>query len=202
MTELKTQPNDKDVVEYLNSIEDEKKRQDSLAILALMQGVTGEEPVMWGESIIGFGLYRYKCASGHAAEWFLTGFAPRKRNLTLYIMPGFELYDELLENLGKFKIGKSCLYINKLEDVDQDVLKELVKQSADHIAQTNALKANDAIIEGFTELPENYGVKYWADLMLILCREPADHFPVVITNHDIYNHQSGVVIAFMITNHP
>lgn len=139
MTELKTQPNDKDVVEYLNSIGDEKKRQDSLAILALMQGVTGEKPVMWGESIIGFGLYRYKYTSGRAAEWFLTGFAPRKQNLTLYIMSGFELYDDLLQNLGKFKTGKSCLYINKLEDVDQDVLKELVKQSADHIAQTNAV---------------------------------------------------------------
>ena len=137
MAELKTQPNDKNVIEYLNSIENEKKRADSFTILALMQGITDEEPVMWGESIIGFGLYRYKYASGRPAEWFLTGFAPRKQNLTLYIMAGFEQYEELLKKLGKYKIGKSCLYINRLEYVDQDVLKELVKQSVDHITQTN-----------------------------------------------------------------
>jgi len=138
MAELKTQPNEKDVIAYLNSIENEKKRQDSLAIMALMQRVTGEKPVMWGNSIIGFGSYHYKYASGREGDWFLTGFAPRKQNLTLYVMSGFELYDELLEKLGKYKIGKSCLYINKLEDVDQDILRELVKQSAEHIAQTNA----------------------------------------------------------------
>lgn len=133
---MKTQPNEKDVIEYLNSIENEKKRQDSLAIMALMQRVTGEKPVMWGDSIIGFGSYHYKYASGREGDWFLTGFAPRKQNLTLYIMSGFELYDELLGKLGKYKTGKSCLYINKLEDVDQDVLLELVKQSAEHVAQT------------------------------------------------------------------
>jgi hypothetical protein len=133
---LKTQPNEKDVIEYLNSIKNEKKRQDSLAIMALMQRVTGEKPVMWGDSIIGFGSYHYKYASGREGDWFLTGFAPRKQNLTLYIMSGFELYDELLGKLGKYKTGKSCLYINKLEDVDQDVLLELVKQSAEHVAQT------------------------------------------------------------------
>ncbi len=139
MAELKTQRNDKDVLAYVNSIDNDIRRQDSLSILALMQQVTGEEPVMWGESIIGFGLYRYKYASGQPAEWFLTGFAPRKQNLTLYIISGFEQYEELLKNLGKYKTGKSCLYINKLEDVDQDVLRELVKQSADHIAQSNAI---------------------------------------------------------------
>jgi len=104
--------------------------------MALMQRVTGEKPVMWGDSIIGFGSYHYKYASGREGDWFLTGFAPRKQNLTLYIMSGFELYDELLGKLGKYKTGKSCLYINKLEDVDQDVLLELVKQSAEHVAQT------------------------------------------------------------------
>ena len=137
MAELKTQPNNKNVIEYLNSIDNEKKRADSFAILTLMQGITGEEPVMWGESIISFGLYRYKYASGRAAEWFLTGFAPRKQSLTLYIMAGFEQYEELLEKLGKFKTDKSCLYINRLEDVDQDILKELVRHSADHITLTN-----------------------------------------------------------------
>ena len=92
---------------------------------------------MWGTSIIGFGSYRYKYASGREGEWMLTGFSPRKQNLTLYIMPGFENYETLLANLGKYKTGKSCLYINKLEDVDLSVLEELVRQSVDHMVETN-----------------------------------------------------------------
>ena len=92
---------------------------------------------MWGPSIIGFGSYRYKYASGREGEWMLTGFSPRKQNLTLYIMPGFDNYDSLLAKLGKYKTGKSCLYINKLEDVDLSVLEKLVKQSVDHMVETN-----------------------------------------------------------------
>jgi len=137
MTELKTQPNQSSVVDYLNSVENEKKRADSFSILQLMQEVTGEEPLMWGDSIVGFGTYRYKYASGRKGEWFLTGFAPRKQNLTLYIMSGFENYEQLLGQLGKYKTGKSCLYINKLEDVNLDVLRELVKESVDHMIKTN-----------------------------------------------------------------
>ncbi|MBV7338085.1 DUF1801 domain-containing protein [Chloroflexi bacterium TSY] len=102
-----------------------------------MKEVTGEEPQMWGTSIIGFGSYHFKYASGREGDWMLVGFSPRKQNLTLYIMPGFENYDELLGNLGKHKTGKSCLYINKLADVDQGVLKKLVKQSVDHMRETN-----------------------------------------------------------------
>ena len=137
MTELKTQPNQSSVVDYLNSVENEKKRADSFSILQLMQEVTGEEPLMWGDSIVGFGTYRYKYASGRKGEWFLTGFAPRKQNLTLYIMSGFENYEQLLGQLGKYKTGKSCLYINKLEDVNLDVLCNLVKESVDHMIKTN-----------------------------------------------------------------
>jgi len=110
---LKTRPTDRDVEEFLNSIENEKKRMDSYAILDLMQSVTGAEPVMWGDSIIGFGSYHYKYASGREGEWFLTGFSPRKQNLTLYIMSGFDRYDELLNDLGKYTTGKACLYIKK-----------------------------------------------------------------------------------------
>ncbi len=138
MAELKTKPNDQSVESYLNNVADEKKRQDSFAIMQLMQDVTGESPKMWGNSIVGFGSYHYKYASGREGDWFLTGFAPRKQSLTLYIMAGFDRYDELMAKLGKYSTGKSCLYIKKLEDVDLDVLAELVKHSATHVAETNS----------------------------------------------------------------
>ncbi len=137
MAELKTQKNDADVEAFLNNVEPDKKRQDSFAIMNLMQEVTGEEPVMWGPSIVGFGSYRFKYESGRTGEWMLVGFAPRKQNLTLYIMPGFEHYDQLLSKLGKFSTGKSCLYIKKMEDVDEGVLRNLVHQSVEHMKKTN-----------------------------------------------------------------
>jgi hypothetical protein len=129
MAELKTQKNEEDVEAYLQSVEHEKRRQDSFTVMALMQEVTGEAPKMWGSSIVGFGDYHYKYESGREGEWFLTGFAPRKNALTLYINGGFDEYNSLLGRLGKFKTGKACLYVNKLEDVDLDVLRELVARS-------------------------------------------------------------------------
>jgi hypothetical protein len=137
MSELKTKPNDQSVEEYLTRVDDDKKRQDSATILTLMKEVTGAEPMMWGDSIIGFGSYHYKYASGREGDWFLTGFAPRKRNLTLYIMSGFSEYDDLLGRLGKFKTGKSCLYVNKLEDIDLPTLRELVEKSVRHMEQAS-----------------------------------------------------------------
>jgi len=137
MAELKTQRNDKNVEDFLNTVSDEKKRTDSFTILELMEDVTGAEAEMWGDSIIGFGSYHYKYASGRNAEWFLTGFSPRKQNLTLYIMSGFDEYDELLQKLGKHSTGKSCLYVKRLEDVDQDVLRDLVSKSVEHMKETN-----------------------------------------------------------------
>ena len=139
MAELKTQPNDQNVEAFLNQIDNETKRQDSFTILELMKDVTGAEPVMWGDSIIGFGRYRYQYASGRKGEWFVTGFSPRKQNLTLYIMSGFDLYDEILSNLGKYKTGKSCLYVNKIEDIDLNTLRELVQKSVDHMTLTNPI---------------------------------------------------------------
>jgi len=138
MAELKTKPNDQSVEAFLDGIGDEKKRQDSLIILELMKQVTGAEARMWGDSIVGFGSYHYTYASGREGDWFLTGFAPRKRNLTLYIMSGFSDYDALLEKLGKFKTGKACLYVNKIEDIDLRTLRELIEQSVAHVAQSNA----------------------------------------------------------------
>lgn len=137
MPALKTQKNDASVEAFLESVDPEKRREDSKAILKMMREVTGDEPSMWGASIIGFGSYRDKYADGRENAWFQTGFSPRKQNLTLYIMPGFDRYKDLLARLGKYKTGKSCLYINKLEDVDFDVLRELVKESVKVMAASN-----------------------------------------------------------------
>jgi hypothetical protein len=135
---LKTRRNTGDVEAFLNSVPDEKKRQDSFAILKLMKEVTGAEPEMWGSSIIGFGSYHYKYASGREGDWMLVGFSPRAQNLTLYIMSGFNECDGLLEKLGKHSTGKSCLYIKRMEDVDKAVLKELVRKSVEHMSRSNA----------------------------------------------------------------
>ena len=129
MAELKTKQTKASVEKFLNSVKDEKKREDSFKILELMKKITKEEPKMWGPSIIGFGNYHYKYASGREGDWFLTGFSPRKQNLTLYIMSYLEKHKDLLKKLGKHKTGKGCLYINKLVDVDMNVLKELITAS-------------------------------------------------------------------------
>jgi hypothetical protein len=127
--ELKTRVNDASVTDFLSSVEEEQKRKDSFEILKLMKQVTKEDAKMWGTSIIGFGSYHYKGASGREGDWMLIGFSPRKQNITLYIMPGFERYQELMKRLGKHSTGKSCLYIKRLSDVDMDVLKELMTES-------------------------------------------------------------------------
>lgn len=129
MATLKTSPNDQSVEAYLDGIDNEQKRIDSKKIVELMQAVSGQPPVMWGDGIVGFGSYHYKYASGREGDWFLTGFAARKQSLTLYIMAGFDQYDRLMEQLGKYKTGKSCLYINKLADIHEDVLKTLIEES-------------------------------------------------------------------------
>ena len=132
---MKTQKNEASVEGFLNSVENEKRREDSFVVLDLMKEVTGEKPVMWGTSIVGFGSYHYKYASGREGDWFVVGFSPRKQSMTLYIVDGFGNYDLLLRDLGKYKTGKLCLYINKLEDVDQKVLRELVMQSVESVSQ-------------------------------------------------------------------
>ncbi|MBD3670541.1 MAG: DUF1801 domain-containing protein [Gammaproteobacteria bacterium] len=133
MAELKTKQNDQSVVKFLNAVEHDKRREDALVLLDLMKDITGEDARMWGDSIVGFGSYHYTYASGREGDWMLTGFSPRKQNLSVYIMDGFEHYGDLLAKLGKHKTAKSCLYINKLEDIDLSVLKRLVKQSFTHM---------------------------------------------------------------------
>ena len=127
MAELKTRLTRASVEKFLEGIKDEKKRQDCYQLLKIMKKATRAEPKMWGTSIIGFGDHHYVYASGHEGDWFLTGFSPRAQNLTLYMMGGFD--GESLKKLGKYKTGKGCLYINKLEDVDTKVLNELITKS-------------------------------------------------------------------------
>ena len=129
MAANKTQPTEASVIEFLEQVEPEKKRDDALEILRLMQDVSGYEPTLWGSSIVGFGRYHYKYESGREGDFLRIGFSPRKRNFALYIMDGVSNYDDLLSKLGKYKNGKSCLYINKLADVDKDVLRELMERS-------------------------------------------------------------------------
>ena len=137
MAENKTQKTGASAEDFINSVEIKRRREDGFTLLELMKEVTGEEPEMWGPSIIGFGDYHYKYESGREGDFFLTGFSPRKQSLSLYIMAGFEEYDSLLEALGKHRKGASCLYINKLADVDMGVLRELIEKSVEQAKKNN-----------------------------------------------------------------
>jgi hypothetical protein len=128
MAELKTKPTSESVTEFLSRL-DEDRRKDCMVVVKLMKSATGAKPKMWGSGIVGFGTYRYRYDSGREGEWPVIGFSPRKNDLTLYIMPGFERFDSLMAKLGKYKTGKSCLYVKKLADVDVAVLKELIAES-------------------------------------------------------------------------
>jgi hypothetical protein len=127
--EVKTKVNAASVEGFLNSVGDEQARKDCFEVLKMMKEVTQEEPKMWGASIVGFGSYHYQGASGREGDWMLTGFSPRKQNLTLYLNHGFEVHEDQLKKLGKYKTGMGCLYVKKLEDVDKTVLKELLTES-------------------------------------------------------------------------
>ncbi len=131
MADLKTKKNDASVEEFLAAVENERRREDSFVVLEMMKRLTGEEPKMWGSSIVGFGSYRYRYASGREGDWPRIGFSPRKRSLTIYVMPGFSNHDELLARLGKHRTGKSCLYVNRLADIDMDELERLMRGSLD-----------------------------------------------------------------------
>ncbi len=133
--ENKTQPTNDSVDAFLASIENEARQEDCRELIEMMNEESGSSPVMWG-NIVGFGNYHYKYASGREGDYLRTGFANRKNALTLYIMAGFDTYPDLMAKLGKFKTGKSCLYIKALADVDTDVLRRLVKESLDFMAQT------------------------------------------------------------------
>ncbi|HEY8412350.1 MAG TPA: DUF1801 domain-containing protein [Pyrinomonadaceae bacterium] len=142
MAQNKTKATDESVAEFLNKIPDAERREDCLAVTKIMEEVTGSKPKMWGPSIVGFGSYHYKYASGREGDWLVTGFSPRKQNLTLYIMMGFEKHAELMKQLGKHRTAKSCLYIKRLSDIHLPTLKKLIKASVkDLAAYTKARKA-------------------------------------------------------------
>lgn len=133
MAELKTKKTDASVEAFLDGVADPRRREDARVVLELMKRITGEEPKMWGPGIVGFGSYTYTYASGQTGDWPIAGFSPRKQALTLYLMPGFEKDADLMKRLGKHKTGKSCLYLNRLADVDAGVLEELVRRSVERM---------------------------------------------------------------------
>jgi hypothetical protein len=138
MSESKTRPTDVKVEDFLNAVKHPRRKADGCELLRIMREITNEEPVMWGPSIVGFGSYHYKYESGREGDMPVTGFSPRKQSLSLYIMSGFDEYEDLLEKLGKHRVGKSCLYINKLADVDISVLKELIRKSVEKLVKDQA----------------------------------------------------------------
>jgi hypothetical protein len=133
MPEPKTRPTSHSVPDFLESIQDERVRRDCWTLVDIMKTATGAEPRLWGSNIVGFGSYQMKYADGHESDWMLVAFSPRKSNITLYIMPGFEGYDELMARLGKHSCGKSCLYIKRLADVHLPTLTTLVHSSVAHM---------------------------------------------------------------------
>lgn len=126
MTKPKTAPNSADVAAFLDAVTPERRRREAQRLDALFRGVTGFPPCLWGDSILGYGRYHYTYASGREGDWLATGFSPRKARLSVYIMPGYADFGPILARLGKHRLGRSCLYINKLEDIDLDVLAELI----------------------------------------------------------------------------
>lgn len=140
MAELKTKENSASVAAFLNAVEDTGRRRDAKKVAAMMRAATGSQAKMWGTSVIGFGSYHFKYASGREGDWMLIGLSPRKQNLTLYIMTGFREFDTLMAKLGPHKTGKSCLYIKRLADIDLKVLESLIKRSISHMRRKYATK--------------------------------------------------------------
>ena len=133
MAELKTRPTRASVTAFMAAIEDRQMRVDAKKVAAMMRRATGKRATMWGPGIVGYGRYHYRYASGREGEFMITGFAPRKQALTVYIMPGFGRFDKLMSKLGKYKTGKSCLYIRRLADIDEAVLERLIRESVEYM---------------------------------------------------------------------
>ena len=136
MAELKTRPTNASVEKFLNKTTDEARRQDCFAVARMMEEITGEKPKMWGPSIVGFGSFHYRYASGQEADWPVAAFSPRKSDLTLYLTPGFQQNKDLMDQLGKHRTGKSCLYIKRLSDVHVPTLKKLIRESVKAVKKT------------------------------------------------------------------
>jgi len=137
MAEVKTKKTEANVETFIEAVQPESKRNDCTKIKALLESLTGQPAKLWGSNIIGFGDYKYKYESGRTGDWFEIGFSPRKQNITLYIMPGFERFPELMGKLGKYKTGSSCLYVNKLADINVEVLNELLVAAIAYMRDPN-----------------------------------------------------------------
>ena len=135
MAENKNQPTSVSVLNYINAVEHQKRKSDALKLYAIFNSIMPEPAVLWGDSLIGYGSYHYKYDSGREGDFFLTGFAPRKQRLSVYILPGFEQLSDLLNKLGKYKTGVSCLYINKLEDINLNILEKLIIESVNYMRE-------------------------------------------------------------------
>jgi hypothetical protein len=140
MAENKTKPTKRSVTAFINGIDDKQKRADVKKVAAMMRKATGARAVMWGPGIVGYGQYHYQYASGREGDFMVTGFSPRKQALTVYIIPGFNPFDSMMKKLGKYKTGKSCLYINRLSDVDESVLERLIWASVKHMRKNYETK--------------------------------------------------------------
>lgn len=141
MAELKTKPTNASVEKFLNQVADETRREDCFEVAKMMEEITGEKPKMWGPSIVGFGSYHYKYASGQEGDWPIAAFSPRKQDLTLYLLPGYQEQADLMQQLGKHRTGKSCLYIKRLSDVHVPTLKKLIRESVKRMKQITKKKA-------------------------------------------------------------
>ena len=133
MAENKTQATGASVTAFINSIDDKQRRADVRKVAAMMRKATGKRAKMWGPSIVGYGTYHYKYASGREGDFLMTGFSPRKQALTVYVIPGFTHFESLMNKLGKYKTGKSCLYIKRLPDIDEKTLEQLINRSVKHM---------------------------------------------------------------------
>lgn len=138
--ENKTKPTGASVEEFIHSVENEQKRKDSFELIERMKKISGKEPYMWGPSIIGFGNYHYKYASGHEGDAPLVGFSPRKSAISLYVFTGLEEHEHFLEGLGKFTMGKACIYVKKLSDIDLNVLDKIMKETIKFLEKTYEVK--------------------------------------------------------------
>ncbi|MGB7528072.1 MULTISPECIES: DUF1801 domain-containing protein [Sphingobacterium] len=135
MAKVKTQFSDENVYDFIDQLDNEQKKQDSIELIKLMEEATGEKAKMFGPTIIGFGQYHYKYPTGHEGDAPLLGFSPRKAAISLYVFTGCEQHKHLLENFGKYKMGKACIYVKKLSDVNIDVMKNMMKESIDFISE-------------------------------------------------------------------
>ncbi len=140
MAENKTQATKQSVEAFLDGVEHDQRRENGRRLLQIFKEVTGFEPRMWGPSIVGFGRYHYRYDSGREGDFMATGFSPRKANMVVYVLPGYSDFGPILDRLGKWKKGKSCLYINKLADVDENVLRELIRAGLDDLDKTWAVQ--------------------------------------------------------------